>query len=384
MKLVFVSNYFNHHQKSFCEELYKRLGNGFCFVSTGEMREERKKLGYSQDDHPGYVFDAHNDLQKKEAAIGMIDAADVVIAGSAPEEMLSKRLRAGKLILRYSERPFKTKPSIAGRIYHSIRFKKRDLGDPNVYMLCAGAYAAKDFADMGLYRERMFRWGYFPEFFEYDTGELFAKKQPTEILWCGRFLDWKHPDDAVELARRLRDSGCDYHLNIIGTGVMEGELKQLVESQGLSERVDFLGSMPPEKVRLYMEKSGIYLLTSDRQEGWGAVLNEAMNSGCAVVASHETGSASYMLKHEQNGFIYKSGCIDDLYEKTKTLLATPDLQRRAGEEAYRTIKDTWNATTATDRLLKLIGRILNRDPVRIFDDGPCSLASMNQEDWLVD
>jgi hypothetical protein len=37
--------------------------------------------------------------------------------------------------------------------------------------------------------------------------------------------------------------------------------------------------MPPEEVRVHMEQSNIYLFTSDFGEGWGAVLNEAMNSG---------------------------------------------------------------------------------------------------------
>ena len=33
-----------------------------------------------------------------------------------------------------------------------------------------------------------------------------------------------------------------------------------------------------------MEQADIYLFTSDRNEGWGAVANEAMNSACAMVA----------------------------------------------------------------------------------------------------
>ena len=34
-----------------------------------------------------------------------------------------------------------------------------------------------------------------------------------------------------------------------------------------------------------MEKADIFLFTSDRREGWGAVANEAMNSACALVVS---------------------------------------------------------------------------------------------------
>lgn len=51
--------------------------------------------------------------------------------------------------------------------------------------------------------------------------------------------------------------------------------------------------MKASEVRSYMEKADIYLFTSDFNEGWGAVLNESMNSGCAVVASHAIGSVPF-------------------------------------------------------------------------------------------
>ena len=46
-----------------------------------------------------------------------------------------------------------------------------------------------------------------------------------------------------------------------------------------------------------MEKSHIHLFTSNHLEGWGAVVNEAMNSGCAVVANREAGAVPYLIEH---------------------------------------------------------------------------------------
>ena len=34
--------------------------------------------------------------------------------------------------------------------------------------------------------------------------ELIVQKTPNSILWCGRFLDWKHPDDVIEIANMLK------------------------------------------------------------------------------------------------------------------------------------------------------------------------------------
>jgi glycosyltransferase involved in cell wall biosynthesis len=307
LKLVFTSNYFNHHQKPFCDEMYRLLGDDFAFIANTVMSEERKKLGYSQGHIPPYVHFAFFGKAGRMEAETLLNNADVVIAGAAPNSTLLERIRNGKLLFRYSERPFKKKASLPKRIYHAINFRRSDLWKKNIYMLCASAYTAKDMADLGMYRRRSYKWGYFPAVKEYDTDALMAQKKRTTLMWCGRFIDWKHPDDAIQVAQRLKESGYDFQLIMVGTGVMEEQLHILAESMGVADRVCFTGSMPPEQVRVHMEEAGIYLFTSDRQEGWGAVLNESMNSGCAVVASHAIGSTPFLISDGQNGLIYQSG-----------------------------------------------------------------------------
>jgi len=377
MKVVFVSNYFNHHQKPFCEEMWQRLGADFAFISTSVMREERKKLGYTQDEFPCYVHLAYGDRQNQQKAIALINDADVVIAGSAPNEFLKNRIKAGKIILRYSERPFKTQISFLRKVYHAIRLRLNDFGNKSIYMLCASAYAAKDYASLGMYKNRAYKWGYFPEVKEYDIDILMTQKKRNTIMWCGRFLDWKHPDDAVKIAYRLKEAGYDFQLNFVGTGDMEEKLHELAEYYNLNDYVHFWGSMSPEQVRLHMEEAGIYLFTSDKREGWGAVLNEAMNSGCAVVASHVIGSVPFMVQDGTNGLIYPSGNTDALYEKVRYLLDNREEQERLGRAAYQTVISEWNAKTAADRLMQFMAKLLiNEKYLDLFPKGPCSRAKI--------
>lgn len=338
------------------------------------MREERKKLGYAQEYQPEYVFLAYEGEEQRNKAIAMINQADVVIAGSAPNEMLVQRIRQKKLLFRYSERPFKKKVFFLKLIYHAICHRQRDLFQKNVYMLCASAYAASDYETIRLYRNRTYKWGYFPCVKNHDIDVLFSKKKKNVIMWCGRFIDWKHPDDAVMVAKKLKENGYQFHLNFVGTGIMEEKLIQLVKELNLSDYVSFLGSMPPEQVRSYMEEAGVYLFTSDRQEGWGAVLNEAMNSGCTVVASHAIGSVPYLIENEKNGIIYESGNIDMLYDKIKYVLENPDKQYNYGREAYETIVNEWNAKVAADRILILAEKLLLEECTDLFKTGPCSRA----------
>jgi glycosyltransferase involved in cell wall biosynthesis len=294
--------------------------------------------------------------------------ADVVIAGSAPENYLRQRVRAGKLIFRYSERPLKQGLEPLKYFIRLIRWHRNNPVGKPIYLLCASAYAAADFAKFGLFRNKAYQWGYFPEAKCYDR---LPQKEENSVLWVGRFLDWKHPDDALRAAAKLREDGYDFHLRMIGTGPMEQQLRNMVSQWGMEGNVSFLGSMKPEAVRAYMEKSSIFLFTSDRQEGWGAVLNEAMNSGCAVVASHAAGCVPYLVRDGGNGLVYRSGDVGMLREKLEYLLEHPQQRAQLGTAAYETITCLWNTETAAQRLVELSKGLLGTDGMPDFEKGPC-------------
>lgn len=379
MNIVMVSNYFNHHQRPLAEALYRICDGNFRFIATTTMRQERRALGYDFGEQPGYVLQSWTDEESEAGCRRMIDEADVVIAGSAPEKMLRGRIAAGNLIFRYSERPLKNGPEWQKYVARFLRWNLRNPPGKPIYMLCAGAYTAADYHRFGLFKNRMYRWGYFPEVKKRDT---LTEKETNTILWCGRFLDWKHPDHALFTAKRLQDEGYDFTLNFIGNGEMETMLREMAAGMKLGNRVRFLGSMKPQEVRKHMERSAVYLLTSDYQEGWGAVLNESMGSGCAVVASHAAGSVPFLVRDGENGMIYESGNVDMLYEKIKYLLEHPREQRRMGAEAYRTVAEIWNAEIAANRLVCLAQQILSGEKYpEMYEAGPCSRAEIIREDW---
>ncbi len=374
MKVVFVSNYFNHHQKTFSEELYKRIGAGYSFISTAPMREERRALGYSDNDEPSYVLRSYTDKGAEDRAKELINSADAVIAGNCPKGLLASRINSGGVVFRYSERPFKKEVSLAKRIYYSLKWKS-DTKHKNVYLLSAGHYTFSDYSSLGIYKNRAFKWGYFPETRFYDLPQLMSEKTKGRILWCGRFIHWKHPEIGLRVAKQLKDAGYDFSLDFIGTGEMEEQLKQQAAEMGLNENVTFCGAVPPQGVREAMEKSSIFLFTSNRQEGWGAVLNEAMNSGCAVVASCSAGATTYLAEDGKNCLVFDPERELELFEKVKWLLDNPPDCVRLGENGYNTITSLWNGEIAAERFLLLAERILKgQSALDLFDRGPCSRA----------
>ncbi len=377
MKIVFVSNYFNHHQAPITYEFDKQTNHNFYFIETIPMEQERKKLGWGNESKPDYVLQSYLDADSMESAQQLILNADVVIWGSCPFEMISPRLKMKKLTFAYSERIFKSGNFIS-KLLRAVKynFKLRRYQDSH-YLLCASGYAAEDYNKIGLFKDKSFKWGYFPETKIYENiDELISSKEKKSILWVARFIDWKHPEIAVNLAKYLKTKGYEFTLNMIGTGPLENDIKANIENNNLSDCVHALGSMSPEKVREHMEKSEIFIFTSDRNEGWGAVLNEAMNSACATVSNKDIGAVPYLVDNSNNGFKYNGNDFEELYSIVESLLNNHDKRCSVGRKAYSYISDRWNAKTAVSNFLLIVNRITigNVEGKKIFLYDPCTNA----------
>ena len=377
MKIAFVSNFLNHHQLPFSLAMQGKDGVEYAFVATKEISKERATLGYQNMNREfDFVIRAYESEEQQARAVSVCNEADVVIIGSAPWEYVVARLAQNRTTFLYSERIYKKRVQYYKLPLRLLRHWKKFGRHKNLHLLCASAYTAGDYARTRTFLGKAYKWGYFPEVKRYeDIPSLLANKQKNSILWAGRFLGWKHPEVPIEIAKRLVADGYDFELDMIGVGEEFEKTRALSVAEGLSDRVHFHGSMKPEEVREYMEKSEIYLFTSDRGEGWGAVLNESMNSGCAVVASHAIGSVPFLVKDGENGLIYQDGNIDDLYKKVKWLLDHSAERARMGEAAYRTMTEEWNAENAAKRFLALAEAILegNTHPT-LFAEGVCSKA----------
>ena len=133
------------------------------------------------------------------------------------------------------------------------------------------------------------------------------------------------------------------------------------------------GFLAAEKVRAHMECADILVFTSDQGEGWGAVVNEAMNSGCAVVASNQAGSVPSLIRDGVNGRIYRFGDREALYRLVTELIEQPQLRQRLGRAAYETVTGLWNAETAAGELLRFCRSIVNAEAYMPPQEGPMSI-----------
>lgn len=377
MTFTFVSNYINHHQMPLCEALRRELGDDFTFIQTMPMEEERVAMGWGVDMRQlPYVQCLYQD---EYACRRTIAESDVVLFGwSQREDIAAERLASGRATMRVSERLYRegqwkavSPRGLAAKYQEHIRYRKK-----NVCMLCAGAYTASDFHLIGAYPGKLFRWGYFTRLRTYSEEQFNTMKVQDgrlHIVWAGRFIPLKHPEYVVRLAGTLRDKGCPFFIHMLGDGELEPQIRQDVDQAGLAESFRFYGYTEPERVRDVMEQCHIHLFTSNHLEGWGAVVNEGMNSGCVEVVNEQVGAAPYLIRHGVNGLVYPKDRYGKMEALVLDLFENWETRRRMGRAAYETIRDVWNAEYAAKELLRFAEGLL-RGEIVPGKEGPLTAA----------
>ena len=310
-----------------------------------------------------------------DRAVELINKADVVIFGSCPFMMVENRIKNNNLTFKYSERLFKEKTLI--RKFHPVMWKRYFLQctkykNKNYYLLCASAYAAKDYAWFGAFKNKAYKWGYFPEVEQIDVESLMNLKNANkklQLVWCNRLVKYKHPELAVYAGKFLRENGFDFEINVIGVGPLKNKIENLISKYNLENFVKLLGSMPTQQVRENLKQANIALLTADKGEGWGAVVNESMNSCCAVLCNMYTGSVPYLIENNKHGLMYKNK--KEFFKNLKILAENKKLRESLGVAAYENLSKYWSAQNAVANFNILVCGLIENKVCEITT-GPCS------------
>lgn len=419
MKLVFYSPILNNHQANVADELWTLTGHQYRFVELTHLEgaEHRKGDTRSYDDCP-YLLRAWHSPEEYAEAMQLALTAEVCVFSSVSALPFQKeRLRRGLLSFDMSERwlkrglPNLLAPAIRKMYlaYLTGRWSRRPL-----YKLCCSSFAGTDHRRLGMYGGRCYKWGYFTRMDhtvpdtcgdvrqtdgtgcarpgaaaeKVETGPDVSTAKSghtTSIMWCCRFLRLKHPELPILTAAHLRKEGYSLSLDMYGEGPFLDEARRMVSRLGLTDTIHFRGVMPNGQIMDEMRRHDIFLLTSDRNEGWGAVCNESMTAGCLLVASDGVGSAAYLIRHGENGMTFRSPAtsssierpdaksIDELCRHIEHLITHPDDTQRMRRRSLQTMHEEWNPRTAARRLLRLIECLSEGRPTP-YASGPCSPA----------
>lgn len=375
MFIVHYSNFINHHMVWLADELYHLTNGRYSFVCTENIPESYTKTGYPNYFERPYVIRCFEEEGYKEAT-SLALTADVAIFNGNKEldPFRMPRLERDLLSFESGERWLKKGilNVLSPRLLHSqflyhTMFRKCK----NYYALTTSAFGAHDYQMLHSFKGRCFKWGYFTNVEPFDVSN--KEFLGTRIMWVSRFIDWKHPELPIKLAKMLKEKGVSFTIDMFGGGVLHENMQQLSKGYNVDDCVFFRGNLPNSQIIDEMRNHDIVLATSDQNEGWGAVVNEAMSNGCVLVGSNLTGSVPFLVKHEDNGLIFKSNDILSLLDCVISVIGNPAKCKALASKAYNTMRDVWSPNNAAQSFINLSNCLMRNEEPNI-QEGPCSCA----------
>ena len=370
------------------DELYRLLGEEFRFVATLPRNEMELKGGGDYSLRP-YCILAGESKSAHEEALRLSREADTCVFGACSQEYAVERANNNPkgLAFEMGERWLKHgwltigSPVFRTWIWNYFRYYRK----ANFHKLCCSSFTAGDDVRLNAYKGRHYKWGYFTNvdnnIVETSMQDV-STKGKVRIIWCARLLRLKHPELVVKLAANLKGNGYALAIDMYGDeghlaphdkAYPRQELEALIKKYGVDDIVTLMGNRPNEEILAAMRGGDMFLFTSDRLEGWGAVANEAMANSCVLVASDAIGSTDYLVKHKQTGMTFRSCDMDSLYEQVKFLLDNPEERKLIASAGWKAMAELWNPRNAAKSLIKLI-EDLKAGRETSIQEGPCSVA----------
>jgi len=372
MKIVFYSIILNHHQVNVADELWNLTNHNYKFVELTKCLDTK---GCSKDfSKRPYLLRAWENTESFQKAMELAKTADVcVFSNSQSLVFMKERLKKGLLSFEMNERWLKKgiinlfSPRL---IKNKWEYFINNWGKKPLYKLCMGAFVAKDDNFLHTFKNKCYKWGYFTSIKKIQNSK---KNKIIKIIWVSRFIKWKHPELAIKMVKNLIISSYAVKLDMYGEGDLKIPMQNLVKKLKLENVITFKGKINNEVLISKMAEYDIALLTSDKQEGWGAVANEFMSQGCALVGSNNVGSIPYLIKEKETGLIFKDRDINSLTEKVKWLIDNPEQRKQIQNNAIELIQNTWSPANAARSFLQLINDLKEGKETSILE-GPCSKA----------
>ena len=357
MKIAFITNIVSLHQMELWDNFVLNKDVSFSYVYTLEHSDEYKRY---YDKKRGYCIYS-KDIDDIEEYLNKFDLFILTI-GCVYDDRINNYLRDKDNIFVYSEHL--TKNLVIENIIRKYAYifkrkiKKRMIYrniSRNAIILATSSHAGFDYHLTGFKKRNIFKFGYFPHY-SYSTSLV----NNLSILFSGRNLVWKHPEDAFfayEYLSRFKQ----HHLYIVGLGFEREKTNNIT----IFDEIDH------DEVIKVMKNSELFIFASTREEGWGVVLPEAMASGCFVIANIYAGSTRFLVKNGYNGYTYKNRKQFEKRLKQYNNLSI-EQKNKIRLNAINTIKDTWNPEVAASRLYELCFSKINNEKFRKFKNGPLS------------
>lgn len=297
MVINFWQNILSIHQIPFLEALCNRDGVEINLIVCDKSNCERENMGWQTNVPLNINLKNINDINVYDYIVrSNINVVSGFFVYKELNEILPICHKENKKIFIYSEG--KDDLGIKGklRIIKDYFLWKKNF-NKNIRFLAIGDKGVEWFKKIGVSNKSIYKFGYFTNHINY-LGD--CKKFERKIVFVGRLIPSKGVLELVDAFKSELLSS--FTLDIYGNGILEDEIDILIKNYNLSGRVKRYNFIDNKVIRSNLLKYDVLVLPNVGDEGWGAVINEALQSGLKVICSKKTGS-SCLIKASGAGLI---------------------------------------------------------------------------------
>ena len=157
------------------------------------------------------------------------------------------------------------------------------------------------------------------------------------ILFASKLQTRKRCGDLLEAWLRLRTSGTDAYLVIIGDGEERTRLEAWAAKTEFAHDIRFAGFKNQTELPAYFVLCDVFVLPSVH-EPWGLVVNEVMNAARAVIVSDDVGCQPDLVHDGVNGRVFPAGNIDALTAALEDVLSSRERAQQMGSAGRAIIR----------------------------------------------
>jgi colanic acid/amylovoran biosynthesis glycosyltransferase len=177
------------------------------------------------------------------------------------------------------------------------------------------------------------------------------------VVSVGRFVEKKGIKDGILSIKTLTKFYPEIQYRIIGSGVLENELRSLANSLDISKNVVFLGNVSDDLQIDELSKATIFILPCIKGrngdvDGIPVSLMEAMYSRIPVISTTLSGIPE-LIQNGKEGLLVEPGNVGQMVDAIETLLKNDDLRSKMGERGKEKIVLDFNIHKEVEKLIAI-------------------------------
>lgn len=179
------------------------------------------------------------------------------------------------------------------------------------------------------------------------------------ILSIGRLVPTKGHAELISALAKCTPE-LDLRVQIVGSGPIEQELRALAESEGVSDRVDFLGLLNHQQVMQAIEDADVFCLPSrfipgHPPDGIPNVLAEAMVFGLPVIST-KLGAIPELVDDQENGLLVAPGDIEEIAQALRKIFNDNKLRTDLGTQGRNKVMGLFDQSRNISELIQFFQR----------------------------